>query len=220
MRDSLALFVIALALTTGITPGWAAQVRQKGVHVQLAVTRNAVAMPDADQANALIVAVTAEGRVYLGITPVNFTDLAQKLRGDLATRTEKKLYIKADARTLYSNVAEVLNAVRTTGVQTLALLTSQREPVKPGTRLPPMGLEVLTGPPSPSSKAAVVELFESRDTLKVNNETVSRAALSDKLKQFFHEVVLLKAEGTVPYADAVDVVDTCRSMGAKVVLAQ
>ena len=38
---------------------------QRGVSVQLAVTSNAVAVPNADKQDALVVALTADGSVYL-----------------------------------------------------------------------------------------------------------------------------------------------------------
>ncbi|MCL4402830.1 MAG: biopolymer transporter ExbD [Acidobacteria bacterium] len=170
----------------------------------------------------MILAVTAEGGVYVGVTPVNFAALPEKLKTELATRKEKRLYVKADARTLYSNVLQVLRALRTTGIRKLALLTSQRVPVKPGALVPPVGLEVLIVPPPPSTEAAVVQLQGT--TLKVNNETVPGAALANKLKQFFQnradKVVSVKAEPSLQYADVVDVIDTCRSTGAAIVLAQ
>ena len=55
-----------------------AQKLQKGVSVELAVTRNAVAMPDADNEGALIVAVTHSGSVYFGIDPITPAALAEK----------------------------------------------------------------------------------------------------------------------------------------------
>jgi biopolymer transport protein ExbD len=38
---------------------------QRGVSVQLVVTSNAVAVPNADQPDALVVALTADGSIYL-----------------------------------------------------------------------------------------------------------------------------------------------------------
>ena len=41
---------------------------RKGVSVQMPVTTNAVAMPDADLADSLVVAVTFRGTVFLEVT--------------------------------------------------------------------------------------------------------------------------------------------------------
>jgi biopolymer transport protein ExbD len=58
--------------------------------------------------------------------------------------------------------------------------------------------------------------------LKINGEAVPWAALQSTLRLLFQnrrdKVVLLKAEGTLPFADVVTATDTCRSTGAEVVL--
>jgi biopolymer transport protein ExbD len=184
-------------------------------------------MPVADQEDALIVSVTDDGSVYFGVNPISPAALAEKVKGGLSNRTEKKLYIKADARTPYANVAKVLDAVRTAGVETPNLLTAQQDSSEPGTLVPPKGLEVLVGPLFPSgSETIVVQVLDSgppRPTLKINNQQIRWATLQSMLGQLFQnrseKMVLVKAQGTVPFADVVEVTDLCRSMGAKVVLA-
>ena len=71
---------------------------QRGVSVQLAVTTNAVAVPNADRQDALVVALTAEGTTYLRADRVPTPDLANRVRSVLSTQQDKTLYIKADAR--------------------------------------------------------------------------------------------------------------------------
>jgi biopolymer transport protein ExbD len=75
------------------------------------------------------------------------------------------------------------------------------------------------------SEAIVVQVLDSgprKPTLRVDDENIPWAALQSTLRQFFQnrkeKVVLMKAEGTLPFADVVDVTDACRSTGAKVVL--
>jgi len=127
------------------------QTMQKGISVELPVTSNAVAMPDADQEDALIVSVTHDGSVYFGVDPISSAALAEKVKADLSNQNEKKLYIKADARTPYVNVVKVLEAARSAGVGAPNLLTAQRDSSEPGTPMSPKGLEVLLGLPLPSS---------------------------------------------------------------------
>jgi len=117
------------------------------------VTRNAAAVPSADKEDALVVAVTRDGRVYLspGLTGgswletdrISPADLADKVRSEMAERADKRLYIKADARTPYGKVVAVLDAVRTSGVPGLTLLTDQRAPSEAGKLVTPTGLEML-----------------------------------------------------------------------------
>src|SRR4029450_7540674 len=80
---------------------------QRGVSVQMAVARNAVAVPDADTQDALVVALTAAGPACLGADRLPTTALADRVRSVLSTRNEKTLYIKADARVPYARLIEV-----------------------------------------------------------------------------------------------------------------
>jgi biopolymer transport protein ExbD len=245
MNHLLGVCLVALTLVTGIAPSVAAQspensfartwkgyeatpataqAMRKGISVELPVTSNAAPMPDADQEDASIVSVTEDGTVYFGVEQISPAGLAETVKGGLSNRTEKKLYIKADARTPYANVMNVLDAVRTAGVEALKLLTAQRDSSEPGTLVPPKGLEVLVGPPS-GSAVTVVEVLNSGQrwpTLKINNQNIPWATLQSSLRQLFQnrseKVVLVKAAGTLPFANVVDVTDMCRSTGAKVVL--
>ena len=116
---------------------------QRGVNVQLAVTSNAVAVPNADQPEALVVALTADGSTYLGANPVPTPDLADRVRSILSKRKDKTLYIKADARVPYARLVEVIDAVQKSGVDGLTLLTAQQDTADQGRMpVPPKGLEL------------------------------------------------------------------------------
>jgi biopolymer transport protein ExbD len=144
MKYLLEVCLIALSLaTTALVAQDPTIPMQRGISVQLPATSNAVAVPSADKENALVVAVTHDGRVYLGTDLISSADLADKVKSEVATRADKKLYVKADARTPYANVVRVLDAVRTSGVQELTLLTDQRQPSEAGKLVTPTGLEML-----------------------------------------------------------------------------
>ena len=83
---------------------------QRGVSVQMPVTRNAVAVPNADTQDAVVVALTADGTTYLRADPLPTPALADRVRSILSTRNEKTLYIKADARVPYARLVEVIDA--------------------------------------------------------------------------------------------------------------
>ena len=217
---------VALVLTTVLSPSRTchAQQLQQGISVQLAVTSSAAPMPDADKGDALIVSVTDDGSFYFGISPVTPADLAEKLERT-PSHQDKEVYIKADARTPYANVIKILEAAHTAGVTTPILLTTQAEPSQPGSMVSPKGLEVLVVPPS-GSQSTVVQVIDSGQpvpTLRINNRQIPWANLQSMLTQLFQnrpeKVVLVKADGHLPFADLVHVIDTCHSAGAKVVLA-
>jgi biopolymer transport protein ExbD len=63
---------------------------------------------------------------------------------------------------------------------------------------------------------------QGRPTLKLNYEDTSWEALQSSLTTLLQrqreKVVLVKADGSLPVAPVVNVIDVCRSTGAKVVL--
>jgi biopolymer transport protein ExbD/biopolymer transport protein TolR len=101
---------------------------QKGVSVELARTDNPQQMPDADKEDSLLVAVMRDGTIYFGQDKVTADQLTAKVKDKLANKTDKRVFVKADARTKYGNVVEVVDNVRSAGVDQLGLLTEQRKP--------------------------------------------------------------------------------------------
>jgi biopolymer transport protein ExbD len=111
---------------------------QKGVSVDLAKTDNPQQMPDADKEDALLVAVMRDGKTFFGTEQVKDTaELTQKIKDRIANRTDKRVYIRADARAKYGKVVEVVDNVRAAGVDQLGLLTEQRK--TGGYETPPPG---------------------------------------------------------------------------------
>ena len=116
---------------------------QQGVSVQLAVTSNAVAVPNADKQDALVVALTADGSIYLRANPVPTPDLADSVKSILSTRKDKTLYVKADARVPYARLVEIIDAVQKSGVEGLTFLTAQQDAADQGRKpVSPKGLEL------------------------------------------------------------------------------
>jgi biopolymer transport protein ExbD len=109
---------------------------QRGVSVQLAVTNHAVAVPSADQPDAPVVALTADGGIYLHASPVQPPGLAERVRSMLSTREDKTVYIKADARVPYARLIEVIDAVQSSGVEGVTFLTAQAEAARDFATIP------------------------------------------------------------------------------------
>lgn len=110
---------------------------QKGVSVDLAKTDNPMAMPDADKEDSLLVAVTKDGTIFFGSEKVSADKLGTLVKDRLSNKTsDKKVFIKADARAKYGDVVQVVDNVRSAGVDQLGLLTESR---KSGTPPPPTG---------------------------------------------------------------------------------
>ena len=145
MNRILDTYLVALTLATipGAVLAQSGVPLQRGVSVQQPVTSNAVAVPNADKQDALVVALTADGSVYLAGDRLSASALADRLRSILTTRNEKALYIKADARVPYARLVEVIDAMQRSGVEGVTLLTAQQDAADQGNRLvPPKGLQM------------------------------------------------------------------------------
>ncbi len=107
---------------------------QKGVTVDMARVNNPTQMPDADKEDALLVAIQRDGKVFFGSEPITPDQLTEKVKDRLANKTDKRVFIRADARAKYGAVVEVVDNVRSAGVDQLGLLTEQK---KQGALSPP-----------------------------------------------------------------------------------
>ena len=100
---------------------------QKGVSVDMAKVNNPTPMEDADKEDALLVSITRDGRVYFGSDQIAVDALTTKVKDRLANKLNKIVYVKADMRTRFGSVVEVVDAVRAAGVDDLGLLTDQKK---------------------------------------------------------------------------------------------
>ena len=116
------VMLVLLIIFMVITP-----MLQNKVNVDLAKTDNPTAMPDADKEDAVVIAITRDGRVFLGQNQVSEDDIANKVKDALENKTNKQIYIRADARAKYGKVTDTIDNVRTAGVDQVGLLTEQRQ---------------------------------------------------------------------------------------------
>ena len=114
------VMLVLLIIFMVITP-----LLQKGVNVQLAPTQNPLAMPDADKTDAVIVAISRDGKLFLGNKVVSQDDLTDKVKDLISNKLDKTVYIKADARARFGNVSDAVDAVRAAGVDNVAMLTEK-----------------------------------------------------------------------------------------------
>ena len=126
------IMLVLLIIFMVITP-----MLQKGMTVDMARTETAIDMPSADRDDAIIVAVTRSGDIFLGTqrTPIN--QITSLVRDRISTRVDKTVFIKSDARALYGDVVRLVDEVRATGVDNVGLLTDRIEPETPSP--PPIG---------------------------------------------------------------------------------
>jgi biopolymer transport protein ExbD/biopolymer transport protein TolR len=114
------VMLVLLIILMVITP-----MLSKGVSVDLAKTKNPIAMQAADKSDAVLVAVTKDGKVYLGSNLTVAEDLPPKVKDLLLNKLDKTVFVKADQRARYEKVVEVVDNLRAAGVDQLGLLTEQ-----------------------------------------------------------------------------------------------
>jgi len=116
------VMLVLLIIFMVITP-----MLQKGTSVNMVKTDNPTAMPDADKEDALLVSITHDGKLYFGTDQVSAEKLTDIVKDKLQNRTDKRVFVRADARAKYGVVTDVVDDVRSAGVDELGLLTEQRK---------------------------------------------------------------------------------------------
>src|SRR5580704_2434330 len=97
------------------------------VNVDLPKADAAVVMEDANKEDAVVVAVTRDGRTFLGGDQVTVEDLGSKISAKLENKTSKQVFMRPDTRANYGKVMDAVAGIRSAGVSQLALLTEKRE---------------------------------------------------------------------------------------------
>ncbi len=117
------VMLVVLIIFMVITP-----LLNKGVNIQLANARNPITMADADKEDAVIVSITRDGTVFLspGLNRIgDVSEIGPKVKDLLADRPVKTVYIRSDASAKYEKVEDVVDALRTGGVEDVGLITDQ-----------------------------------------------------------------------------------------------
>jgi biopolymer transport protein ExbD/biopolymer transport protein TolR len=97
------------------------------VNVDLPKADAAIVMEDANKEDAVIVAITRDGRTFLGANQVTIDDLGTKISAQLENKTSKQVFMRADSRANYGKVMDAVDGIRAAGVSQLGLLTEKRE---------------------------------------------------------------------------------------------
>lgn len=116
------VMLVLLIIFIVITP-----MLSKGVSVDKVKARNPSTMAAADKDDAVVVAVSRDGKVYLGKVQMKAEELGPKIKDMIANKLDKTVYINSDQRAKYGVVVEAVDNVRTAGVDQIGLLTEKLE---------------------------------------------------------------------------------------------
>jgi biopolymer transport protein TolR len=126
------IMLVLLIIFMVVTP-----MLQKGFTVDMAKVGNPEDMKDADRDDAVIIAVSRSGDIYLGNTRTSIDDIATQVRDRIEDRTDKTVFIRSDGRAKYGDVVKLVDEVRSAGVDNVGLLTDKAESRTPAP--PPSG---------------------------------------------------------------------------------
>ena len=98
---------------------------QQGVQVRLPRATNTTDKPESQEQS--IVAIAANGSMYLNAQLVQEAELATKVNEFLQGKTQKLVVIRADEEVEYRAVMAAMDQLRQAGVEDIGLLTDPRE---------------------------------------------------------------------------------------------
>jgi biopolymer transport protein ExbD len=124
----VAIFVALLYLFLPGTPHSGGQ----SPPVNLFESSHAVRVRGADREDALTISIDRAGRYFFRSTQLYAEDLVNVIRENLTMDVERRVFIRADARSLYHDVEFALDAVRKAGIENVTFITLQSpsEPAK------------------------------------------------------------------------------------------
>src|SRR5215469_12519726 len=117
------IMLVLLIIFMVVTP-----MLQKTHQVDLAPVSNPRDMKDADRDDAIVVAVTRDGSLYMGNTKTTKEEVTGQVKDRIANKLDKTVYVKSDARAKYGDVVAVVDEIRSAGVDSLGLLTEKVKP--------------------------------------------------------------------------------------------
>jgi biopolymer transport protein ExbD len=215
-KQFVLLLIYTLTITLSAVVVIHGQELRQGVSVQMARTANAVAYPAADNNDAWIVAINADGRLFFGTKPVTPDQLFDEMKATPRQR-DARLYIKADARSKFSSLLSALREARSVEFEQFVLLTSQHTSAAPGKMVSPEGIAVQINPHAKGRIDVRLSSQGRQSTLTVDGKPVSWAELGNTLKNQQHgpdQVVLIDAADSIPFDEVIRAMDEARKVGA------
>src|SRR5271170_1220993 len=122
------IMLVLLIIFMVVTP-----MLQKTHQVDLAPVNDPRDMKDADKDDAIVVAVTRDGSLFLGNDKIKKEDITGQIKDRIANKLDKTVYVKSDARAKYGDVVAVVDEIRSAGVDQLGLLTEKVKALGSGT---------------------------------------------------------------------------------------
>ena len=102
-----------------------APVLQSGIEVSVPKTRTVKEITD----ERLVITINSKQEVFLGNDPININDIANKLREKIRDPQGQSIYLRADENVPFGAFATVMDAVKSTGITNVSIVT---QPIQQG----------------------------------------------------------------------------------------
>jgi biopolymer transport protein TolR len=99
--------------------------------VDMARAKNWENMPAAERDDAVVLAITRDGRYYLGNNEISLSSITSTIEDKMSNKLDKTVYVRGDENAKYSDVKKVVDAVRDAGIDNVGLLTLKDESNSP-----------------------------------------------------------------------------------------
>jgi biopolymer transport protein ExbD len=96
-----------------------------GAAVELPKALHSEARLEADNEEALVIAITYNGQIYFDVQRLAASEIHEKLQDRVRSGAERKVYLKVDARAKYLTVKQVLVQVRLARIEKIYFLTQR-----------------------------------------------------------------------------------------------
>lgn len=118
---SFSLIILIIFMTAPSHPhhGWA---------LDLARTDHAAPMPSARREDAILISVSRDGNIFFRTNQIRSNDLPALIRESVRRGSERRVYLKVDARAKYADAALVIDQVALVGIQHVEIITEQLLP--------------------------------------------------------------------------------------------
>ena len=102
--------------------------RHCGIFVDLPRIDSPAVLPGSMREDAITIAIYRNGDIFMGADLVRLERLPELIRKDLGHGSERRVHIRADARTCYRSVKQVIDAVHGAGLTDISFLAEHRRP--------------------------------------------------------------------------------------------
>src|SRR5260370_24169109 len=102
-----------------------APVLQSGIEVSVPKTRTVKEIAD----ERLVITINSKQEVFLGNDPININDIANKLRQKIRDPQGQSIYLRADENVPFGAFATVMDAVKSTRISNVSIVT---QPIQQG----------------------------------------------------------------------------------------